>query len=340
MIVKVVCNAQLSIFNCQLTGLVLQLLRMIVHRDINNLPHFNNAVITIGTFDGVHTGHLQIIQQLKEEAKKINGETVIITFYPHPRMVIASGKSEIRLLNTLSEKIELLEKIGIHHLVVVPFTKAFSEQTAEEYVDEFLVKKFHPHTIIIGYDHHFGNQRRGNYRLLEAYAEKLTFHLKEIPEHVLNQVTISSTRIREALLNADLETANKYLGYDYFFEGKVVEGNKLGRSIGYPTANLELTDANKLVPANGIYVVEVKVNDGVPGTLKGMMSIGIRPTIGDSKRTIEVNIFEFDRDIYGKTMRVYVKKYLREEKKFPGLEELKEEISKDKVKALAYFSGR
>lgn len=340
-------NAQLSIFNYQLTDLVLQLLRMIVHRDINNLPHFNNAVVTIGTFDGVHTGHLQIIQQLKEEAEKIHGETIIITFDPHPRMVITSGKSEIKLLNTLFEKIELLEKISIDHLVVVPFTKEFSEQTAEEYIQDFLVKKFQPHTIIIGYDHHFGNQRRGNYKLLEAYASQFNFQVKEIPEHVLNQVTISSTKIREALLHSDLETANKYLGYDYFFEGEIVEGNKLGKSLGYPTANLELTDENKLVPGNGIYVVEAEISHPPSGMqfskseiFKGMMSIGIRPTIGDSKRTIEVNIFDFDRDIYGQRMRVYVKKYLREEKKFPGLDELKNEISKDKVNALDYFSRR
>ena len=339
-------NAQLSIFNYQLTGLVLQLLRMIVHRDINNLPHFNNAVITIGTFDGVHTGHLQIIQQLKEEAQKINGETVIITFHPHPRMILSPEKT-VMLLNTLDEKIELLEAQGIDQLVVVPFTKEFSEQSAEEYIEDFLFKKFRPHTIIIGYDHHFGNQRRGNYQLLEASASQFNFEVKEIPEHVLNHVTISSTRIREALLSSDIETANQFLGYDYFFEGKIVEGNKLGRSLGYPTANLELTDENKLVPGNGIYVVEAELShlpagrqDAGSEILKGMMSIGIRPTIGDSKRTIEVNLFDFDKDIYGQSMRVYVKKYLREEKKFSDLEELKNEISKDKIRSLEYFAGR
>ena len=335
---------------------------MQVHRDINNLPLFKNAVLTIGTFDGVHTGHLQIIQQLREEAKNINGESVIITFDPHPRMVITSDKSEIKLLNTLSEKIELLEREKIDHLVVVPFTKQFSEQSAEEYINKFLVEKFHPHTIIIGYDHHFGNERKGNYKLLEAYAGECNFQVKEIPEHVLNQVAISSTKIREALLQCDIETANQYLGYEYFFEGQVIEGDKIGRTIGYPTANLELKDKSKLVPGNGIYAVALSIVNAHPDSyresmvnkqqaigneqivhhtsdivhLKGMMSIGIRPTIGKSKRTIEVNIFDFDKDIYGQTVRVYVKKYLREEKKFSGLEELKNAIAKDKIEALKY----
>ena len=342
------CNAQLSIFNYQLTKLVLHLFYMQVHRDIHNLPLFKNAVITIGTFDGVHTGHLQIIKQLKEEAKNINGESVIITFDPHPRMVIGPSpslstvgrgekKSEIKLLNTLEEKIELLEKKDIDHLVVVPFTKQFSEQSAEEYIKDFLTEKFHPHTIIIGYDHHFGNERKGNYKLLEAYADECNFLVKEIPEHVLNQVTISSTKIREALLHCDLETANKYLGYDYFFEGTVAEGNKIGRTIGYPTANLELPGENKLVPGNGIYAVQLTISNEQLAMI-GMMSIGVRPTIGESERTIEVNIFDFAKDIYGETVRVYVKKYLRDEKKFSGLEELKNALAQDKIDSLRYLS--
>jgi len=324
---------------------------MQVHRDINNLSFFRNAVVTIGTFDGVHTGHLQIIQQLKGQAESINGEGVIITFEPHPRMVISSDKIEIELLNTLNEKIELLEKKDIDHLVIVPFTKEFSEQLAEKYIKEFLVEKFHPHTIIIGHDHHFGNERKGNYKLLEAYAEEFNFYVKEIPEHVLNQVTISSTKIRKALLNCDIETANQFLGYEYFFEGEIIEGDKIGRTIGYPTANLQLIDKNKLVPGDGIYAVQLTISNKqlaignkqiVDRTsdmvyFKGMMSIGIRPTIGRSKRTIEVNIFDFDKDIYGQTVRVYVKKYLREEKKFSGLEELKAAIAKDKINALEYF---
>jgi riboflavin kinase/FMN adenylyltransferase len=308
---------------------------MLVHRDINNLPRFKNAVITIGTFDGVHTGHLQIIKQLKEEAKKIGGETVFITFDPHPRMVVASEKHDIKLLNTLNEKIELLEEQDIDHLVVVAFTKEFSEQPAEKYLKKFIADKFHPHTIIIGYDHHFGNERKGNYKLLEAYADEFNFQVKEIPEHVLNHVTISSTRIREALLHCDIETANEFLGYDYFFEGTVIDGNKLGRTLGYPTANLALPDKNKLIPGNGIYAVRLSIGND-QRLLNGMMSIGIRPTLANSERTIEVNIFDFDKDIYGQRIRVYLKKYLREEKKFQGLDELKEAMAQDKIEALKY----
>lgn len=308
---------------------------MLVHRDINNLPRFRNAVLTIGTFDGVHTGHLQIIKQLKEEAEKISGESVIITFDPHPRMIISPDKSKIQLLNTLDEKIGLLEKQEIDHLVVVPFTKQFSEQSAEKYIKEFLVQQFHPHTIIIGYDHHFGNERKGNYKLLEAYAGEFNYTVKEIPEHVLNHVTISSTKIRQAILSCDIDTANKYLGYDYFFEGLVIDGNKLGRTLGYPTANLNLQGTNKLIPGNGIYAVQLNIDNDL-ALLKGMMSIGIRPTLANSDRTTEVNIFDFNKDIYGHTIRVYVKKFLREEKKFASLEQLKNAIDQDKIDAQKY----
>ena len=309
---------------------------MQVHRDIHNLPLFTNAVITIGTFDGVHCGHLQIIKQLKEEAGNIKGESVIITFDPHPRMIITSDKSEIKLLNTLAEKLELLRNQDIDHVVVVPFTKEFSEQSAKGYIENFLVKTFHPHTIIIGYDHHFGSHRSGNYKLLEAYAGQNNYTVKEIPEHVLQHVVISSTKIREAVMKGDIETANNFLGYEYFFEGTIVPGNKIGRTIGYPTANIVIQDKNKLIPGDGIYAAEVTINDR-NNKLKGMMSIGIRPTIGISERTIEVNIFDFNEDIYEKKIRVYVKKYIRKEKEFNGLEELKSAIAKDKIEALKYY---
>lgn len=329
---------------------------MQVHRDIGQLPVFNNAVITIGTFDGVHTGHQTIIQQLKKEAAEVNGETVIITFHPHPRMVVREGQSPVPILTTLEEKINLLAQQGINHLVVVPFNESFASQTAEEYINDFLVARFNPHTIIIGYDHRFGKNRQGDYHLLEEYAAKMGFLVKEISAQVLNSVTISSTRIREALLKGDIDTANSCLGYDYHFEGLVIDGNKLGRTLGYPTANLHIQDADKLVPGNGVYVVEVetefpvsslkfKVDDadetGVislsPFRGRGMMSIGVRPTIGVSERTIEVNIFDFNEDIYGQTLRVYVKKYLRQELRFNGLDELIAALDKDKENTLAYF---
>lgn len=337
---------------------------MKVHYDIESLPLFRNAVITIGTFDGVHMGHRQIIDKLKQEAKAIQGETVIITFHPHPRKVVSSTILGIRLINTLDEKIELLEQLDIDHLVVVPFTDAFANQEAEDYVQHFLVNKFHPHTIIIGYDHRFGKERKGDYLLLEKLAPVFNYQLKEIPKHVLDEISISSTRIREALLNGKIEIADKLLGYEFFFSGTVVDGDKLGRKLGYPTANLKMTDDEKIIPHNGIYAVYAGVRgqkseirssnekgnfifcepfhsrpDSYRDTthnsrLKGMMSIGFRPTVDGKKRVIEVNIFDFDKEIYGQALRVYVKKYLREEIKFDSLEELVKQIDQDKVESL------
>ncbi len=338
---------------------------MQVYRSIDNLPLFKNAVVTIGTFDGVHLGHQQIIKQLKEEAERINGETVIITFHPHPRTIVAAGKT-IHLLTTLNEKIILLDEFGIDHLVVVPFDENFSNQTPEAYVQQFLYEKFHPHTLIIGYDHRFGKDRKGDYHLLENMGKTSGFSVKEIPEQVINEVTISSTRIRESLLKADLQTANSYLGYTYFFEGMVVDGNKLGRTLGYPTANIIIHDENKLVPANGIYVAEAEIvnreTSNVKGEsptnrdrssdvnsspftahrsplLQGMMSIGVRPTVDGNNRTIEMNIFDFEKDIYGCTMKIFVCCYLRPELKFDSLDELKLQIDKDKQDSLQYFDS-
>jgi riboflavin kinase / FMN adenylyltransferase len=305
---------------------------MTVHRDIDKLPLFNNAVVTIGTFDGVHGGHQQIIELMKQEAAAIGGETVIITFYPHPRQVISNRPGPVYLLNTLNEKIQLLQQHGIHHLVIVPFTENFAQQPAENYITDFLVKKFSPHTIIIGHDHHFGKNRSGNYELLEAKAATFNYRVKEIPEYMLQEVTISSTRIREALLKNDVDTANRFLGYQYFFSGIVVEGNKLGRTIGYPTANLHIQDDSKLVPGNGVYAVDVLIGDGQQ-VFRGMMNIGTRPTVDGSKRVIEVNIFDFDADIYGQQLTVFLKKRLRDEQKFSGLDALKAQLAKDKADA-------
>ncbi|SRR5579871_48380 len=314
---------------------------MNVHRNLDTLPLFSNAVITIGTFDGVHTGHQKIIQQLKEEAIKIGGETVIITFHPHPRKIV--GAKEIKLINTLDEKIELLQKQEIDHLVIVPFTEIFSQQTAENYIHDFLVKKFHPHTIIIGYDHRFGKDRSGDYHLLERSSKKENYILKEIPVYVLNEISVSSTQIREAIAVGDISGANELLGYDFFFEGTVVEGNKLGRTIGFPTANLIIKDEEKLLPGNGVYAVQssiVKDELSLDSPLaahhsrKAMMNIGFRPTVDGTKKTIEVNIFDFDENIYGKTLRVFVKKFLRSEIKFNGVDALKEQLAKDKEAAM------
>lgn len=306
---------------------------MQVHYDIEQLPVFRNAIITIGTFDGVHMGHRQIIDKLKTEAKSQNGETVIITFHPHPRKVVSSAILGIRLINTLTERIDLLAQLGIDHLVVVPFTDAFANQAAEDYIKDFLVDKFHPHTIIIGYDHRFGRDRLGDYRLLEKKAVEYNYHLKEIPKHILENISISSTNIRQAILHNDIATADKLLGYDFFFSGKVIHGDKLGRKLGYPTANLKINDEEKIVPGNGIYAVYAQP-EGYTEKLKGMMSIGFRPTVDGKKRVVEVNIFDFDKEIYDQTLKVFVKKYLREEVKFNGLDELVKQIDQDKVDSL------
>ncbi len=306
---------------------------MNVYKNTDHLPAFKNAVVTIGTFDGVHLGHRQIIEQLKEEAARVSGTPVLITFYPHPKLVVSSQKKPIFILNSPEEKYALLHEAGINNIVVVDFNEFFANQPATKYISDFLVHKFHPHTIIIGYDHRFGKNREGDYKLLELEAPKFNFKVKEIPEHILQDVTISSTRIREALLTGEIETANNFLGYQYFFTGTVIEGNKLGRTIGYPTANLQMEDAEKLIPGNAVYAVDVKI-EAVNGLFKGMMNIGVRPTVDGINRMIEVNIFNFNEDIYGRKLTVYLKRKLRQEIKFNGLEELKSQLAKDKSVAM------
>jgi riboflavin kinase/FMN adenylyltransferase len=270
---------------------------------------------------------------MQSEAAKVNGETVIITFDPHPRQVVAKERAPLFLINTLEEKISLLEKLKIDHLVVIPFTEAFANQTAEAYISDFLVNTFHPHTIIIGYDHRFGKGRSGDYHLLEAKAAEYNYIVKEIPVYMLEDITISSTKIREAILAGDVDTARNCLGYDYFFSGTVIQGNQLGRTIGYPTANLQINNENKLVPGNGVYAVTIK-NEKLKIKKGGMMNIGVRPTVDGVNRVIEVNIFDFDTDIYGETLTVTLKKHLRSEVKFNGLDALKAQLALDKVAAM------
>lgn len=329
-------------------------MRIYYHTD--ELPLFRKAVVTIGTFDGVHTGHAQILEQLREEAARIGGETVIVTFFPHPRKVVHGGSGDVKLLNTLEEKIQLLSWQQVDHLVVVPFTEAFSQLTAEEYIREFLLKKFRPHTVIIGYDHRYGKGRQGDYHLLEQFSLSEGFILQEIPVHLLDAVSVSSTRIREAIGQADIDAANQLLGYPYFFSGEVTEGRRLGRTIGYPTANLVVGDSEKLIPADGVYAVEVSIVPGDTITLtaptmveapavapwediryQGMMNIGVRPTVDGRERTVEVNIFGLDEDLYGKELRVMVRKWLRGEVKFGGIDALKVQLGIDRQNALAAF---
>jgi riboflavin kinase/FMN adenylyltransferase len=313
---------------------------MQIHYHTEQLPAFRRAVITIGTFDGVHTGHAQILQQLRQEAARIDGETVIVTFFPHPRKVVRGGVAAVQLLNTLEEKIRLLSWQEVDHLVVVPFTEAFSQMTAEQYVKEFLLEKFHPHTVIIGYDHRFGQGRLGDYHLLEQFSQSEGFELQEIPVHLLDAVSVSSTRIREAIAQADIGEANQLLGYPYFFSGRVMQGRQLGRTIGFPTANLQVGSPEKLIPGDGVYAVEVSVVDSgdvmlVIDRWKGMMNIGMRPTVDGRERTIEVHIFDLNLDLYGRELRVSVKQFLRGEEKFAGLDALKAQLAKDRDAAIA-----
>jgi riboflavin kinase / FMN adenylyltransferase len=304
---------------------------MQVHRSIENLPPFRNAVITIGTFDGVHEGHKKIIDALKNETRAAQGESVIITFHPHPRKIVKPNE-HLQLINTLEEKIELLDKCGIDHLVIVPFSEKFASQPANEYIEKFLIAKFHPHTIIIGYDHHFGKGRQGNFMLLAENADHYNYRLLEIPKYILDEVGVSSTQIRNALLQSDVDTANKLLGYEFFFEGIVIKGDQLGRKLGYPTANLEYTDSDKIHLGHGVYAAYAEV-DG--RNYKGMLSIGNRPTLENSNERVEVNIFDFDKEIYGETVRVIVKKYLRGQEKYASLDELKTQLALDKENSLA-----
>lgn len=305
---------------------------MKVYRDLKALPPFRNAIVTIGTFDGVHEGHKKILEQLKSEAASVDGETVVVTFHPHPRKIVGDT-SGVKLLTTLEEKIELLQAEGIHHLVIIPFNDTFANLPAEEYIKDFLFNKFKPHTLIIGYDHRFGKGRSGDYHLLEDYGKELGFRVKEIPGQVLQQSVISSTRVRKALLQTDILTAKALLGYDYFFEGTVIKGDQLGRTIGYPTANLQLGNEEKLVPGDGVYAVEVVALPLIlyKPRIRGMMYIGSRPVVNGKRRVIEVNLFDFNEDIYDTILRVYVKYFIRGDMSFTGLEELKVQLGKDKI---------
>ena len=303
---------------------------MQVHRDLQQLPDFRNAVITIGTFDGVHTGHQYILQQLQEAAEACHGETVIITFDPHPREVLAPQNKTVHLLTTLDEKIQLLEKWGIHHLVVVPFTKAFSELSATAYLEDFLISTFRPHTIIIGYDHRFGHNREGGLELLEAEQQKFGFQLLEIPQQVVHDLTVSSTKIRDSLQEGAILLANELLGYPYFINGKVVHGDKMGRQLGFPTANIALHDSRKLIPAQGVYAVKVTV---AGKEWKGALNIGTRPTFNGSELRIEVYILDFNEEIYGAKIHVSFIEFIRADKKFDSVDALVVQIADDVAKA-------
>jgi len=303
---------------------------MHIHFQLEQLPHFKNPVLTIGAFDGVHSGHLAILDELKQVANLIQGETVVITFHPHPRRILNNADAPA-LLTSLSERIARFEQLGIHHLVVVPFDPAFAEMSATDYIYKFLIDLFHPKVIIIGNDHRFGKDRSGDLSMLKDFGISHGFTVKEIPEKLLNESRVSSTNIRHALLNGDIKLANQLLTYNYQLIGTVVVGDKLGRTLGFPTANLSMLDSDKLIPASGVYGVHVLLQKGgQKREYKGMMNIGYRPTVNGKERRIEVHIFKFDEDIYNEILVVSLVAHTRKELKFAGLEALKTQLYKDK----------
>lgn len=308
---------------------------MRVFRDLNALPAFKNSVITIGTFDGVHKGHQKLIERINAVAERISGESIIITFHPHPRIVINPQDRSLRLLNTLEEKISLLEKYGIDNLVIVPFSRDFSEQDAEDYVRQFLVRNFSPGHIVIGYDHKFGRNRSGDFNLLKNMQKQFGYELEEISKETLSDIDISSTKIRAALSTGDISLANDLSGHPYQLSGTVVKGLQNGRKLGYPTANIQCGDEYKLVPKCGIYAVKVHY----AGTVyNGMLSIGFNPTFGGSEQTIEVNILDFDKEIYGEQLTIEFVQYLRDEKKFESIEALIDAIRTDEKNVRNLFA--
>ncbi|WP_158827229.1 bifunctional riboflavin kinase/FAD synthetase [Mucilaginibacter lacusdianchii] len=309
---------------------------MKIYHHIDEFTPLKNAVVTIGTFDGVHQGHRQIISRIREIADKTGGETVLLTFFPHPRMILHPEDQDLKLITTIHERAELLEQLGIDHMIITPFSRDFSNQSAEAYIRDILVEHIGTKTIIIGYDHRFGKDRQGGLTELQQAAPQYGFEVIEIPEQDIDHVAVSSTRIREALLQANIEQANTFLGYPFFLTGKVIRGNQIGRQLGYPTANLLVEESYKLIPADGIFAATVEVQGQ---TFQGMAYIGHRPTINGMTRNIEVNIFDFNQDIYNQTLRMHLHNFVRHDVKFSSLEGLKEQLALDQKSVLTLLNG-
>ncbi len=304
---------------------------MKVYRSFEEFDRLDKAIVTQGTFDGVHLGHQKILRQLKDIAAREGGETVLLTFFPHPRMVLQPDDNTLRLLETIEEKIEHLANEGLDHLLIIPFTKAFSRQNAEEFVRDILLGKLGMHTMVIGYDHRFGKNREGSFEHLKELAPVYDFTVEEITAEDIDAVTISSTKIRKALQEGDLLTANSFLGYPYRVSGVVVNGHKKGKEIGLPTANIEVSDRYKLVPGDGVYAVNVYWSGTKVG---GMANIGKQPTFQNRQHAFEVHLFNFSEDLYGQALQVEFVARLRDEMRFNGILELKEQLEKDKFAAL------
>ncbi|HZJ36645.1 MAG TPA: bifunctional riboflavin kinase/FAD synthetase [Gillisia sp.] len=297
------------------------------HKGAHAFKSDHPTVVTIGTFDGVHAGHQKIIERLVNEAKISDLESVILTFFPHPRMVLQKD-SDIKLINTIEERRQILEKSGIDHLIIHPFTYQFSRLTALEFVRDILVNKLHAKKIIIGYDHRFGRNRTANIDTLKEYGKQFDFEVEEISEKDIEDVAVSSTKIRTALLAGEVEKANTYLQHPFVLTGTVVKGKELGKKFGYPTANLKIEEDYKLIPKNGVYVVRSKIDDEL---VYGMMSIGTNPTVGGTEKTIETNFFMPDMDLYGKKLQIEMLSRIRDEKNFDSIEDLKAALKQDKA---------
>ncbi|REG91203.1 bifunctional riboflavin kinase/FAD synthetase [Flavobacterium aquicola] len=291
------------------------------------------TILTLGTFDGVHFGHRKILEKVTQNTENEKYESLVLTFFPHPRMVLQED-SGIKMLNTIEEKTVLLDKIGIQNLVIHPFDESFSRLTAEEFVKNILVDKFHIHKIIIGHDHRFGRNRTANIDDLKKFGEQYDFEVEEISAQEIKEVSVSSTKIRHALDDGNIALANEYLGYNYSLTGIITKGRQLGRTIGFPTANLKLEENFKLIPKNGVYIVKSIINST---TVKGMMNIGFNPTVDGKNQTIEINYFDFDEDLYDQKITVSILERIRDEEKFESVDHLKIQLEKDKKTALAYF---
>lgn len=303
---------------------------MLVHRGLDDLQPIAGAIVTSGTFDGVHRGHQTILARLTEAAHDSSGQSVLITYWPHPRTVVSNDSQNLKLLTTLDEKIDLLDQAGVGHLVVIPFTRSFSQLTSEEYIQQILIEKIGTKKLVIGYDHRFGRDREGGFDYIRAHQAEYGFEVEEIPRQDIEAVGVSSSKIRTALGAGNVRTANRFLGRPYTLTGTIVKGQQLGRTIGFPTANLQVDDSLKLVPANGVYAVEVLY---AGQTLGGMLNIGFRPTVAGTGQTIETYIFDFNKDIYGEHMTLRFREFLRPEQKFDGLPALVAQLKRDEESA-------
>ena len=308
---------------------------MKIFNSINDFICSKKTILTLGTFDGVHIGHRKILEKVTQNTESDTTESLVLTFFPHPRMVL-QGQSDVKLLNTIGEKIDLLETLGVQNLVIHPFDEVFSKLTAEEFVKTVLVEQFHIQKIIIGHDHRFGRNRTANIDDLIAFGQQYDFEVEQISVQEIKEVSISSTKIRNALTEGNMALANDYLGYEYFLTGTVSKGKQLGRTIGFPTANLQIEENDKLIPRKGVYVVKSIINQK---TVFGMMNIGFNPTVAGEKLSVEVHYFDFDADLYDQKIRVSILEYLRAEQKFSSVPLLKEQLEKDKDAAWTYIKN-